>query len=71
MLFLQGFVYEEIRRFLSKCHGEEVGLSTLKQCVKQLGLCLQINGMRVQRMIIEQLASELDPAGVQERKAHP
>ena len=36
--FYKGFVYEEIRLFLSKYHGEEMSLSTLKRCVKQLGL---------------------------------
>ena len=36
--FYKGFVYEEIRLFLSKYHGEEMSLSTLKRRVKQLGL---------------------------------
>ena len=104
MLFLQGFVHEEIRLFVSKCHGEEMSLSTLKRRVKQLGLkqrnpqynlnlvrdavrvfldgsessrgyrsiwySLQMNDIRVPMIVIEQLARELDPAGVQERKAH-
>ena len=34
----KGFVYEEIRLFLSKNHGEEMSLSTLKWHVKQLGM---------------------------------
>ena len=32
---------------------------------------LQMNGMRVPRIVIEQLTRELDSAEVQERKAHP
>ena len=36
--FYKGFVYDEIRLFLLKYHGEEMSLSTLKRCVKQLGL---------------------------------
>ena len=31
---------------------------------------LQMNGMRVPRIVTEQLSREFDPAGVQERKAH-
>ena len=31
-------LYEEVRLFLSKCHGEEMSLNTLKRRVKQLGL---------------------------------
>ena len=34
----KGFVYEEIRLFLSKNHREEMSLSTLKRRVKQLGM---------------------------------
>ena len=102
--FYKGFTYEEIRQFLSEYHNNQMSLSTLKRCIKRLGLrrrnaeydidlvrnaivsllegpdstrgyrsiwhTLQMNGMRVPRLVVEMLLRELDPEGVSERRRH-
>ena len=36
--FYKGFTYKEIHQFLSEYHNNQISLSTLKRCMKQLGL---------------------------------
>jgi len=103
-LFYRGYSYEEIVGMLSKCHGIEISISTLKRRLRDWNMArrnveydindvrtaitelldgpdstvgyrsiwhaLQIKGVMVPRIVVQELMKEIDPGGVESRKAH-
>ena len=103
-LFYRWHSNEEIVGMLSKCHGIDISLSTLKRRLKDLGMSrryleydpnnvrtailelldgpnstvgyrsvwhnLRMKGIVVPRVVVQKMLKEIDPDGVESRKAH-
>ncbi|EDO47548.1 predicted protein [Nematostella vectensis] len=82
-LFHLGHSYDDIVGLLSKCHGINISVRTLKRRLKDWGMSrryleydpylwhnLRMKGILVPRVVVQEMLKEIDPNGVELRKAH-